>query len=201
MAANMDHKIKVILDFMRQQGISVITFIEAYFASEIRPVQTSRGTFYRDGGIARALKVMIQKSPYGPTKWQTKARTCALYDELGTYFHGIFNRMLRMEALAVAKDPLMRMTPADVSPESCQEFSFKQYEELYLKKAPILFGLIRTMSCVEGSTQDLSSLGFEEELESEEQTAELEECSDDEEDLEERESVAEGGPQNGKDDD
>jgi hypothetical protein len=128
MADNVDHKIKAILDFMRQQRISVITFIEAYFASEIRPVQTSRGTFYRDGGIARALKAMIQKSPYGPTKRQTEARSRALYDELGTYFHGIFIRMLRMEALAVAKDPLMRMTPADVSPESCQEFSFKQYE-------------------------------------------------------------------------
>jgi hypothetical protein len=56
------------------------------------------------------------------------------------------------------------------------------------------------MSCVEGTTPDLNSLGFEEELEPEEETAELEECSDDEEEWGERESVAEGGLQNAEDD-
>ena len=51
--------------------------------------------------------------------------------------------MLRLEAEAIGNDPLMHMTPVDVSLLLCQNFSFQEYECLYLEKAPILFGLIR----------------------------------------------------------
>ena len=35
--------------------------------------------------------------------------------------------MLRLEAEAIGNDPLMHMTPADVSPLLCQNFSFQEY--------------------------------------------------------------------------
>jgi hypothetical protein len=42
----------------------------------------------------------------------------------------------------------MNISPADISPHACEDFYFQDYEKIYLKNAPVLFGLIQTLCCV-----------------------------------------------------
>jgi hypothetical protein len=70
----------------------------------------------------------------------------------------------------------MRMRPVDVSPQLCESFDFQRYEKMYLQKAPVLFGLIRTLSCVEDSMHILhaGAEAIREELLDEEAAPEME---------------------------
>jgi len=144
----MDNKIQDVLESLRRNRLSVCSFLEAFFSSGSNSAKISCGMFYKDGGMARVLKEMIENSEYALKHRQTTARNRQLYEDFGSYFNNIIIRMLRLEVVAVGKDPMMHLKPEDVSPKMCEEFSFEQYEKLYLAKAPIFFGLLRLLCCV-----------------------------------------------------
>jgi hypothetical protein len=50
---------------------------------------------------------------------------------------------------------MMNISPADISPQACDDFHFQDYEKMYLKNAPVLFALIQTLCCVEKAMPDL----------------------------------------------
>jgi hypothetical protein len=75
--------------------------------------------------MRRTFKAVLASSNYANGKRQTAQRTRQLCDELGPYLNGIYARMLRIDVLEVAKDPLMRMSPVNVSPELCESFNFQ----------------------------------------------------------------------------
>jgi len=124
--------------------------------------------------MAHVFQALLDNSDYALSKRQTTARNKQLYDDFGPYFSTIITRMLRLEVIAVGKDPLMHMRPQDVSPQLCEEFNLQKYEKLYLEKAPIFFGLLRILCCVDTSMQPLRMQPIGEPLTPEELEEEME---------------------------
>jgi hypothetical protein len=171
----MDEKLIDVLECLRRHRLTVCTFLEAYFASDARFAQISQGIFFKDHGMARIFKAMLDNSDYALSKRQTAARNKRLYEDFGPYFSTVITRMLRLEIIAVGKDPQMHMRPQDVSPQLCEEFNLQQYEKLYLEKAPIFFGLLRILCCVDAGMQPLRMQPIGEPLAPEELEEEIEE--------------------------
>jgi hypothetical protein len=144
----LDEKIKDVLDCLGANRMSLIEFLEAYFASQSHGIASSRGKFFASKGMPRIFKAMLENSDYALHKRATVKRTRQLYEDFGTYFNTIIVRMLRVEVNEVSKDPVMHMKPVDVSPQNCEEFDLRDYELLYKEKAPILFGIIQLLCCV-----------------------------------------------------
>jgi len=175
----MDNKIKDVLESLRRNRLSVCSFLEAFFSSGSNSAKISHGMFYKDGGMARVLKAMLENSEYALKHRQTTVRNRQLYEDFGPYFNNIIIRMLRLEVVTVGKDPMMHLKPEDVSPKMCEEFSFKQYEKLYLAKAPIFFGLLRLLCCVDDAMKPLRGEDIGEPLDPEELNEEMEEFVND----------------------
>jgi hypothetical protein len=178
----MDEKLSDILECMRRHRLTVCTFLEAFFACDAHFAKISRGIFFKDRGMARVFQAMLDSSDYALNKRQTTVRNQQLYEDFGPYFNTIITRMLRLEVIAVGKDPLMHMKPQDVSPQLCEEFNLQQYEMLYLTKAPIFFGLLRILCCVDAGMKPLRMVPIGEPLVPEELGEELEDVLEDEED-------------------
>jgi hypothetical protein len=171
----MDEKLIDVLECLRRHRLTVCTFLEAYFASDIHFAKISRGIFFKDHGMARIFKAMLDNSDYALGKRQTAVRNKQLYEHFGPYFSTVMTQMLRLEIIAVGKDPQMHMRPQDVSPQLCEEFNLLQYEKLYLEKAPIFFGLLRILCCVDAGMQPLRMQPIGEPLTREELEEEFEE--------------------------
>jgi len=149
----MDAKLIDILECLRRHCLTVCTFLEAYFASDAHFAKISQGVFFKDHGMARIFKAMLDNSDYALSKQQTAVRNKQLYEDFGPYFSTVITQMLRLEVIAVGKDSQMHMRPQDVSPQLCEEFDLQQYEKLYLEKAPIFFGLLQILCCVDAGMQ------------------------------------------------
>jgi len=169
----MDDRVKEVLDCMRHNRLSVCTFLEAFFAGESNSIKISCGMFYKDGRMSRVFQAMLENSQYALRYRQTAQRNQQLYTDFGPYFNTIIKRMLRPEAEAIGNDPLMHMTPADVSPLLCQNFRFQEYECLYLEKAPLLFVLIRLLCCIDDTMPPTHAQNIGESLVSDEKEEEL----------------------------
>ena len=174
----MDEKLRDVLECLRRHRLTVCTFLEAYFACDTHFAKISRAIFFKHHGMARVFQALLDNSDYALSKRQTTARNKQLYDDFGPYFSTIITRMLRLEVIAVGKDPLMHMRPQDVSPQLCEEFNLQKYEKLYLEKAPIFFGLLRILCCVDTSMQPLRMQPIGEPLTPEELEEEMEEALD-----------------------
>jgi len=135
--------------------------------------------FYKDGGMARVLKAMLENSDYALKHRQTTVRNRQLYEDFGPYFNNIIIRILRLEVVAVGKNPMMHLKPEDVSPKMCEEFSFEQYEKLYLAKAPIFFCLLRLLCCVDDAMKPLRGGDIDKPLDPEELEEKMEEVVND----------------------
>jgi len=133
----------------------VCTFLEAYFASDTHFAKISRGIFFKDQRMVRIFKAILDNSDYALSKWQMAVRNKQLYEDFGPYFSMVITRMLRLEIIAVGKDPQIHMRPQEVSSQLCEEFNLLQYEKLYLEKASIFFGLLRILCCVDAGMQPL----------------------------------------------
>jgi hypothetical protein len=144
----LDEKVKDVLNCLSGNRLSLIEFLEAYFASQCHSIASSRGKFFASRGMPRIFKAMLENSEYALDKRATAKRTKQLYEDFGPYFNTIIVRMLRVEVNEVSKDPHMHMKPIDVSPQNCEEFDLREYESLYKEKAPILFGIIQVLCCV-----------------------------------------------------
>jgi len=153
-------------------------FLEAYFACDTHFAKISQAIVFKDHGMARVFRALLDNSDYALSKRQTTARNKQLYNKFGPYFSTIITRMLRLEVISVGKDPLMHMRPQDVSPQLCEEFNLQQYEKLYLEKAPVFFGLLRILCCVDTSMQLLRMQPIGEPLTPEELEEEMEEALD-----------------------
>ena len=175
----MDEKLIDILECLRRHRLTVCTFLEAYFTCDAHFAKVSRGIFFKDHGMARVFQAMLDNSDYALSKRQTTSRNNQLYKDFGSYFSMIIIRMLRLEVVAVGQDPLMHIRPHDVSPQLCEEFNLQQYEKIYLEKAPIFFGLLRILCCVDASMRPLRMQPIGEPLAPEELAEELEEAMDD----------------------
>ena len=175
----MDNKIKDVLESLRLNRLSVCSFLEAFLISGSNSAKISCGMYYKDGGMARVLKAMLENSEYTLKHRQTTVRNCQLYEDFGPYFNNIIIHMLHLEVVTVAKDPIMHLKPEDVSPKMCKEFSFEQYEKLYLAKAPIYFGLLRLLCCVDDAMKPLRGGDMGEPLDPEELEEEIEEVVND----------------------
>jgi hypothetical protein len=110
-------KIQDVLNCLRRNRMTLLSFLEAFFASPKHSATAARGRFFKDGGMRRAFQAMLENSDYALGKRQTAKRTKQLYDDFGIYFNTIIIRMLRVEVNEVSKDPLMHMKPIDISPE------------------------------------------------------------------------------------
>ena len=103
----MDEKLIDVLECLRRHRLTVCTSLEAYFASDARFAKISQGIFFKDHGMARIFKAMLDNSDYALSKRQTAARNKQLYEDLGPYFSTVITRMHRLEIIAVGKDPQM----------------------------------------------------------------------------------------------
>jgi hypothetical protein len=150
-----DDKVFGILQQISQYRWTLGSFIEKFMASKDHRLLTRAGSFFQGGGMATVFGAMLAHSKYALNRRFTAARSAELHNDFGPYFQQILVRMFRYELKAVAQDPMMNISPADISPQACEDFHFQDYEKMYLEKAPVLFGVIQTLCCVEKAMPDL----------------------------------------------
>jgi hypothetical protein len=150
-----DDKVFAILQQISQHKWTLGSFFEKFMASKDHRLLTRAGSFFKGGGMAAVFGAMLGHPKYALNRRFTAARAAELHNDFGPYFQQILVRMFRYELKAVGQDPMMHISPSDMSPQSCEDFHFQDYESMYLKNAPVLFGLIQTLCCVERAMPDL----------------------------------------------
>jgi hypothetical protein len=150
-----DDKVFGILQQISQYRWTLGSFIEKFMASKDHRLLSRAGRFFQGGGMAMVFGAMLGHSKYALNRRFTATRSAELHNDFGPYFQQVLVRMFRYELKAVAEHPMMHISPADISPEACGEFHFQDYEKMFLEKAPVLFGLVQTLSCVEKAMPDL----------------------------------------------
>jgi len=169
-------KMQDVLNCLRRHRMTLLSFLEVFFASTMHSATAARGRFFADGGMRRTFQAMLENSDYALGKRQTTKRTKQLYDDFGVYFHTIIVRMLRVEVNEVSTDPLMHMKPIDISPQACEGFSLWDSEQLYKEKAPILFGILQLLGYVPSAIKSIRHVDIGEPLLDEELRDEMEEA-------------------------
>jgi hypothetical protein len=133
-----DDRVLQILSTMRTQGMSLVSFLEAYFGSKNHRIKSRVGWFYKHGGFTRVFHDMVQSTKYAGNKGATSASTAEASKTLQGDMLQLVLRVLREEMKAVAKDPRARVDPNKISPIACVDFSFTEMQKLYEEKSPIL---------------------------------------------------------------
>jgi len=149
-----DTRVLHILSAMKSRGMSVTSFMEAYFASADHRIKSRVGWFFKHQGLIRVFQAMIRSSKYAANRRATATATAEIAD---TIKHDILRLVLRIfqhEMQAVAKDPRSRVNPDKITPIGCAEFSFTEIQTVFEEKSPTLWKAIRILA---GTTQLLDS--------------------------------------------
>jgi hypothetical protein len=92
--ADKDAEVQDVLNCLQRHRMTLVTFIEAFFASQSRSASVARGWFFMDSGMRRTFQAMLENSEYALSKHQMAKRTRQLYDDFGPYFKHIIIPML-----------------------------------------------------------------------------------------------------------
>ena len=92
--ADEDAKVQDVLMCFQRQRMTLVTFIETFFVSQLRSASVVRGRFFADGGMRRTFHAMPENSEYVLCKRQMAKRAMQLYNNFGLYFKHIIIHML-----------------------------------------------------------------------------------------------------------
>lgn len=136
---------------MTANGLSVATFMEAYFASSNHRIKSRVGWFFKHMGFTRIFQAMARSSKFTANRRATSSATTEIADIIKDDILRLVLQVLRQELRAVAKDPRSRVDPEKITPIDCADFSFKDIQKLYEEKSPILWKVI----CILGGMTEL----------------------------------------------
>jgi hypothetical protein len=148
--ASTDSRILDILDTMKEKGMSVASFFEAFFDSHNHRIQSRRGWFFKQEGMRRVFRAMTQASKFASNKRQTATATAEINQTIKEDMVRLVMGILRHEMKALGKDKRSRLNPTTITPIACADFTVKDVQRVYEEKAPTLWRIVRILSGVPG---------------------------------------------------